>query len=167
MTSRWEAVAAPSGESGPAYIDAVLTPHRSLSGKAFLVLLCIFSAMNVMVATYWALRGAWPILGFLVLDVALFALAFRINYRAARAFERVRVAADEMQVTRQPERGAARHWRVHPVWARVETRTDAVRIAAGDRAMLVGAFLSPPERDDFAEALRTALARARNRDAPG
>jgi uncharacterized membrane protein len=162
MSPRWETVATPPQDRGPAYIDAVLTPHRSLSGKAFLRVLCVFSAMNLMVALYWTARGAWPVLGFLVLDVALFCLAFHMNYRAARAFERVRVEADVLKITRQPAHGAARHWVVSPAWARVEDRADAVRIAAGDRAMLVGAFLSPPERGDLARALREAIARARN-----
>lgn len=161
MPPRWETVATPPQEKGPAFIDAVLTPHRSLSGKAFLLVLCVFSAMNVAIAVYWTVRGAWPVLAFLLLDVGLFALAFHINYRAARAFERVRVAADVMQVTRQPAQGRARHWVVSPHWARVEERGDAVRITAGGRAMLVGAFLSPPERDDLANALRAALSRAR------
>lgn len=162
MTPRWEAVATPPQDSGPAYIDAFLTPHRSLSGKAFLRVLCVFSSMNLAVAIYWTLRGAWPVLGFLVLDVALFCLAFHVNYRAARAFERVRVGDDVLHVTRQPAHGAVRHWVVSPAWARVEDSPDAVRIAAGDRTMLVGAFLSPPERGDLALALRDAIARARN-----
>lgn len=161
MTPRWETVAAPPQDRGPAFIDAVLTPHRSLSGKAFLIVLCVFSAMNVTVAAYWALQGAWPVLGFLIIDVSLFYLAFRLNYRAARAFERVRVEVDVVSLTRQPAHGAARHWVVSPTWARVEARADAVRIAAGDRAMLVGAFLSPPERDDLVVALRDALSKAR------
>lgn len=163
MTPRWETVVAPQ-ETGPAYMDAVLTPHRSLSGKAFLLVLCVFSSMNVAVAIYWALHGAWPVLGFLALDVGLFCLAFHVNYRAARAFERVRIDAEVLSVTRQSAQGAARHWVVSPAWARVEDQPDAVRIAAGDRAMLVGAFLSPPERGDLVIALKDALARARQRN---
>lgn len=161
MTPRWENVATPPEEEGVAYIDAVLTPNRSLTGGAFLKVLCVFSGMNVLIASYWAFHGAWPVLGFLVIDVALFCLAFHMNYRAARGFERVRVGESVVQVTRKPAHGAARHWVVSPAWARVEDREDVVRIAAGDRAMLVGAFLSPPERVDLANALRAALAQAR------
>lgn len=142
-------------------MDALLTPHRSLSARAFLLVICVFSGMNVAVAAFWALQGAWPVLGFLVLDVALLTLAFRMNFRDGRMFERVRIDADLVQVTRQPVRGRPSHWIVNPSWARVEDRPDAVRIAAGDRAVHVGAFLSPPERGDLADALRAALARAR------
>ena len=143
-------------------MDALLTPHRSLSARAFLLVICTFSGMNVIVAIFWALQGAWPVLGFLVLDVALLTFAFRMNFRSGRIFERVRIDADTVSITRQPVRGAPSHWVVNPSWARVEDRPDAVRIAAGDRAVYVGSFLSPPERGDLAVALRAALARARS-----
>lgn len=161
MSPRWERVAELPPERGPALLDAVLTPHRSLTARAFLIVMCVFSGMNVMVAVFWALRGAWPILAFLTLDVALLTWAFRVNFRDARMFERVRVEADSLRVTRQPTRGAPSHWVVASTWARVEDREDTVRIAAGDRAVHVGAFLSPPERGEFSAALRRALGRAR------
>lgn len=160
-TPRWERVAEPPAARGPALMDALLTPHRSLSARAFLMVMCVFSGMNVLVAVFWALRGAWPVLGFLVMDVALLTFAFRMNFRSGRMFERVRIDADVVQVTRQPVRGRASHWVVNPSWARVEDRPDTVRIAAGDRAVHVGAFLSPPERGELAVALRAALQRAR------
>jgi uncharacterized membrane protein len=162
MTPRWERVAEPPPGRAPATLDAVLTPHRSLTARALLLVLCAFSTMNVAVAVFWALHGAWPVLGFLVLDVTLLTWAFLANNRAARMFERVRVDADCLQVTRQNARGSPTHWVVGSTWARVEDRADAVRIAAGGRALHVGAFLSPPERGDFAEALRRALVRARS-----
>lgn len=142
-------------------MDALLTPHRSLNARTFLIVICAFSAMNVVVAVFWALQGAWPVLFFLLIDVVLLTVAFRMNFRAARMFERVRIDADSVRVTRVPVRGAAAHWVVGATWVRVEDGPEAVRIAAGDRAVHVGAFLSPPERGDFAVALRAALARAR------
>ncbi|MDX2235265.1 MAG: DUF2244 domain-containing protein [Hyphomonadaceae bacterium] len=161
MSPRWERVAEPPPERGPAIMDAMLTPHRSLNARTFLIVICAFSAMNAALAVFWAIQGAWPVLVFLVLDVALLTWAFRINFRAARMFERVRIDAESLQVTRAPARGRAVHWVVGATWARVEDRPDTVRIAAGGRAIHVGAFLSPPERGDFAAALRAALARAR------
>ncbi len=160
-TPRWERIADPPPARGPALMDALLTPHRSLSARAFLQVMCTFSGMNMLVAIFWALQGAWPVLGFLVLDVALLTVAFRMNFRSGRMFERVRIDADVVHIMRQPVRGQASHWVVNPSWARVEDRPDAVRIAAGDRAMHVGKFLSPSERGDLAVALRAALARAR------
>jgi uncharacterized membrane protein len=160
MSPRWERIDEPPPPRGPAVMDALLTPNRSLSARTFLRVMLVFSAMNLAVAVFWAVRGAWPVLLFLVLDVALLAWAFHLNFRAARMFERVRLDSDHLQVTRTPARGSPMHWIVAARWARVEDGPDAVRIAAGDRTVDVGAFLSPPERGDFARALRDALRRA-------
>jgi uncharacterized membrane protein len=50
---------------------------------------------------------------------------------------------------------------VSPLWLRVEAAADALRLASGGKALRLGAFLSPGERERFAEALRLALWRAR------
>jgi len=87
--------------------------------------------------------------------------AFVWNYRDGRAHERVLVAGDRLHVQRQPVKGGADHWVVHPTWARVASEEDAVQIRAGGRTVSVAAFLSPDEREDFARALSEALVKAR------
>jgi uncharacterized membrane protein len=142
-------------------MDAVLRPNRSLSVKAFTLLIGVFIAINVMFAIMFALQGAYPVLAFLALDVVLVVLAFRVNYRDGRAQERVQVAADRVHVSRRPVKGAEDHWVVSPAWARVAAEQSAVRIAAGDRHLDVAAFLSPEEREAFAAALEAAIRKAR------
>lgn len=161
MSPRLKRVAELPLQRQPALFEAMITPHRSLSARGFLVVMCVFSSLNLVLAIFWALRGAWPILLFLTLDVALLTVAFRANFFSARMFERVRIDADSLQVTRQPARGAPEHWIASPYWTRIESREEAVRIAAGDGAVHVGAFLSRPEREDLARALSSAVAAAR------
>jgi uncharacterized membrane protein len=162
MTAQWrrlEAAEAPS--QGPMFMDAVLTPNRSLSGRVFLILFGVFCALNLMMGlAFWSL-GAWPVIGFLGLDVLLLYIAFRVNYRDGRASERVQVSPDRLQLTRTDARGATLQWGVHPAWARVETTPEAVFVHAGGSRQHMAAFLSPPERDDFSAALAAAIARAR------
>lgn len=140
-------------------MDAVLTPHRSLSFAAFCLLLLVFAAMNAAIAIFFVAQGAYPVAGFLGLDVIAFVLAFYLNYRAARREERVRVAADHIHLARRADAHAA-HWVVSPAWARVRQDADGVRIVAGGGSMRVASFLSPKERSAFAAALSEALWRA-------
>lgn len=144
-------------------MDARLTPNRSLSARAFLFLMLAFSSVNAVMALIFVRQGAYPVAWFLLIDVVLLAYAFRLNYRAGRIFERVRVAFGFLHVARKPQRGRPQHWVTNPLWARVEPGEDAVRIAAGGREVAVASFLSPDERDAFADALKEALLRARVR----
>ncbi len=55
------------------------------------------------------LLGAWPVFGFLGLDVLLVYVAFRANFRAARAYEEVTVTSSELTVRKvNPSRPGAR-----------------------------------------------------------
>lgn len=143
-------------------MDAVLTPHRSLSRRAFVYVLCGFAAIDAAIVTMFMLQGAWPVAFFLVLDVVLLWVAFRINYRDGRTEERVAVGAERLIVSRKSAEGAFSHWTVSPAWARARTDARSVRIASAGKALRVGTFLSPPERADFSRALNAALSRAKS-----
>jgi uncharacterized membrane protein len=161
MTPRWERAPAPPTLDGKLYMDAVLRPHRSLSLAAFRLMLFAVIAVNLAVAAVFVAQGAFPVAGFLGLDVLALWLAFRINYRAARREEHVRVAPSHVHVASVDADGAAKHWVLNPVWARVGRDGRGVLIRAGARQMRLGAFLSPKECEDFAAALDTALWRAK------
>src|ERR1019366_7296121 len=70
------------------------------------------------------LAGAWPIVGFLGLDVAALWFAFRLSFRAARAYEDYRLTYLELEFTRVSAHGARREWRFNPAWVMLE-RGDA------------------------------------------
>ena len=141
-------------------MDAVLTPHRSLSMRAFRWMIWGYAAMNAIVAIVFLAHGAYPVVGFMGLDVAALWLAFHINYRAARREERVQVAAEHIHLEQRTEKGAD-HWVVSPLWAKVSHDPSGVRIASGGVSMRIGAFLSPKEQSAFARALDAALWRAK------
>ena len=52
--------------------------------------------------------GAWPVFGFFGLDVVLIYWAFRVNYRAAAAYEEVTVTPSELRVKKVSHRGKVR-----------------------------------------------------------
>lgn len=160
MTPRWERTPAPPEFEGALFMDAELRPHRSLSLTAFQLMLIVVVVANVAVGAFFWVQGAFPVAGFLGLDVLALWLAFRFNYRAAQRVERVRVAAGKVHVATQ-DIGGERHWVLNPLWARVARDGPGVLIRAGKGQMRIGAFLSPKECETFAAALDAALFRAK------
>jgi uncharacterized membrane protein len=157
-------------KAAPVLFDAILTPHRSLSLLGFAILMAVVAAVNVGLGVAFMLRGAWPIFGFCGLDVLLFYVMFRLNYRSARMFERVRLLPDELIVERHDARGRKESWSFQPYWLRIaiddppEHHSQLVLSSHG-RALAVGSFLTPGERFDLAQALRLALQSRRGMDA--
>lgn len=161
MNPQWERTPSPPALEGELYMDAVLRPHRSLSLAAFRIMLVVVIAVNLVVATVFVINGAFPVAGFLGLDVLALWLAFRWNYRAARVAEYVRVGAHSVHVASVGADGEATHWALNPVWARVVRGGKGVVVRSGERQIRLGAFLAPKECESFAAALNTALHRAR------
>jgi uncharacterized membrane protein len=161
MAPRWERSTDAPSLDGQLFMDAVLRPHRSLSLQAFKVMLIAIIVVNVAVAAVFVSQGAFPVAGFMGLDVLALWLAFRWNYRAAQIAEYVRVAPGQVHVAAVDRRGAATHWVLNPVWARVARDGRGVLIRDGAGQLRLGAFLSPKECESFAAALDLALHRAK------
>lgn len=161
MTPRWERAPAPPPLCGDVFMDAVLRPHRSLSVAAFKALLAAFIAINAALAVFFVAQGAFPVAGFLGLDVLALWLAFRWNYRAALREEHVRIGPGQVHVASVDPGGRTTHWVLNPVWARVGRDGRGVLIRAGEMQMRLGAFLTPKECESFAAALDGALWRAK------
>jgi len=148
----------------PTIFEAVLEPRRSLSPKAFRTLMILLWLFSLVPSTILWLKGAWPCIGFMGLDIVLLYVAFKASYRHARLFERVRLTASELGIERVWPNGTWQKWTLEPYWARVEIERRGEHdcrtavISRGQRVTL-GAFLPPDEREALGDALKAALAR--------
>src|SRR5258708_1931197 len=164
--------AAPDEALQPVFLDAVLAPHRSLKPAGFVAIMAVFGGISVVAGTLFVLHGAWPVMGFFGLDVALVYLAFRINYRSARRQERIRLVSDALTVERLGVRGERRPWRFQPYWLRgtpegESDESNRLTISSHGRSLVVGSFLGAGERRSLAATLQDALARWRAHLSPG
>ena len=155
----------PGGE--PTLFSAIITPHRSLSGTGFLVVMALVGGFSFIGGVVFFMIGAWPVVGFLGLDVLLVYWAFRVNYRAAAAFEEVTVTPSELRVRRVSHRGEVSEWTLNPVWTQLARDTHEefgvkqLFLVTRGRKLPVAGFLSPAERESFAQALSAALIEAK------
>lgn len=149
------------------YFDAELIPHRSLGRRGFRILMFVVIAANVIFGTAFLASGAWPVFGFMGLDVALLYWLFRVNYRHANLTETLRLTEAGLEVRRIHPDGAVQRWDLEPAWLRVEMddppeHHSRLTLVSRGRRLSVGSFLTPEERLEVATALRAALHRLRN-----
>jgi uncharacterized membrane protein len=147
--------------------SAVITPHRSLSPTGFLIFIICLSGLSFISGVAFVLMGAWPVCGFLGLDVLLVYVAFRASYRSGRAYEEVTVTASEITVRRVNHRGGVREFTLNPLWARLdrvaheEFGIERLFLVSHGRQFPIAGFLGPDEKASFARALTNALGEAR------
>jgi len=151
----------------PTLFSATITPHRSLGRMGFMLVMLLVGGFSFIGGIVFYLIGAWPVVGFLGLDVVLVYWAFRANYRAAAAYEQVTVTASELRVRKVSHRGKANEWTLNPLWTRIEREMHEefglLRLSLVSRGwrLVVASFLGPKEKESFAKALTVALAEAK------
>jgi uncharacterized membrane protein len=161
MTGKWEQT-----QAEPGAFRALLTPHRSLKPAGFLAVMIALSGISFVTGLVFYLAGAWPVMGFFGLDVALVYFAFRLNYRSGRLYETVELTPARLTWMRVHPSGRREQFDCNPYWARVnlrqwpDGRTD-LRIVSEGKEQTLGRFLTDDERREFAETLKGALLEAR------
>ena len=147
--------------------SAVLTPHRSLGAKGFVIFMLVIGGLSFVSGVAFVLMGAWPVCGFFGLDVLLVYVAFRANFRAARAYEVVTVTASELTVRKVSHRGGVREWTLNPLWVRLERIVheefgiERLFLVSEGRRLSIAGFLGAHEKKSFAKALSAALGEAK------
>lgn len=149
----------------------VLTPHRSLSPRGFVTLMGIFGLVSFLTGLAFLTQGAWPVMGFFGLDVALLFVAFKLNYRSGRLHEFVDLTPELLTITRVHPTGRRESFDFNPYWVRValdewpDGRTD-LRLASHGQEFRFARFLNDDERREFAGLLKDALVASRSNSAP-
>jgi uncharacterized membrane protein len=147
--------------------SAVLTPHRSLSPTGFLIFMLVLGGISFISGMAFLMAGAWPIFGFFGLDVLLVYWAFRINYRAARAYEEVTVTGSELTLRKVSHHGHVSEWTLNPLWVRLDRDEHAefgierLYLVSRGKRLPIASFLGPDEKASFAHALTAALGEAK------
>ncbi len=150
----------------PLLLDAELRPHRSLGRAGFVVLMGCVSLACFGAGAAFAIAGAWPVFGFLGLDVVLIWLAFRLNYRSGRLVERLSLSPARLEVRRVGPSGRVRRWSFQPCWLKValeapDEHHNRLTLSSRGKSLAIGAFLTPEERRELHRTLNDALERLR------
>ena len=156
----------PTAASPPEIVlDLVLRPHRSLEWAGARLIVASASVFALAIGTLFWWLGAWPVLGFLGLDVALLYLALRASDAGARMRECLRLSRDALTVLRRHPGGREECFTFQPYWTRVELDAGAepgrLSLTSHGRRVTLGAFLAPAQRAELAQTLAAALARLR------
>lgn len=138
-----------------------LVPHRSLSPEGFRWLIRGAVAANLLIGLPMMLLGAWPVLGFMGLDVWLLWFLFKRSYLDARRSETLLLTDRELIIDRVAPDGEREQHRLDAYWLRIELlgkdSERLVLVSRGNR-VVIGRFLAPAERQKVAEQLKAALA---------
>jgi uncharacterized membrane protein len=157
-----------SASTDPILFEAISTPPQSLSRQGMIWLCALAVPAAAIPAVLFALLGAWPVLGFMGIEVGVVLGLVALHRRwSAAAVERLCLTEGQLSVTAADGRGGRRQVALDPYWSRVELREEAglgatLWLVCRGQQVEVGRLLAEPEKRDLAEALAAALRRYRN-----
>jgi uncharacterized membrane protein len=146
--------------------SVTLSPNRSLSPVGMAVFLGGFGALNLVAGTLFWYLGAWPVVGFMGLDVVLVWLALRWSTRQSLRSENLTVTLSELQLCRfDPDGRLLEKLVFSRGFVQVDLEQDHEREIIGrlllrsrGRSYELGSFLGAQERLALARSLEKALA---------
>jgi uncharacterized membrane protein len=153
--------------AGALLFEAVIVPHRSLSPRGLTILLGVITSLCGLTALRFWLIGAWPVIGFSVVEVGFAVWLIQLNARQARASELILLSDDALRIVRIDARGRRREQSLNAAWLNVVLeeppgRVPRLVLAARNVREEVAAVLGEAEKRDLAAALGAALHRRRN-----
>jgi len=147
-------------------------PYRSLSPRGFALVMIALGALAFCIGLGFFLMGAWPVIGFLGLELLVVWLAFKMNYRAAKRRQHLTATSRQLTIENVSPAGDSQTTAVPTAWAQVElTPRDEPEMHARQRQRIVvrshglateiGGFLHPAEAPTLAREVKRMIARAR------
>ena len=146
---------------------ARLTPHRSLSPRGIKTVVGILAALALLPGLIFYTLGAWPVVGFMGLDVVALYWALSHSFRDGRRYEQVTLWSDSLQILQVTPRGQETLQTFNPLLVKLiverdfEERTTGVKLRTKERDLVIGAFLNPDDKASFAKVFGTALKKSR------
>lgn len=160
-----------TNETETVYFDATLTPNRSLSPRAFTIVMGVVVAMSFFAGLAFVSMGAFPVIGFFGLDALVIWLAFQWSFRSLKQETRVRVTAQQIDLLHTRPGQKPREARLPTAFTRIQLdfpdrRPSELKLAHAGKAWVIGRFLTPSERKSLKTALESAIGQARNERYP-
>lgn len=147
--------------------SAKLTPHRSLDARGKRIVIALVAGLALILGLAFFSMGAWPIIGFMGLDVVAIAVALHVSLRQGKRCEQITLWPDQLEILVIDVNGSRDLRRFDPKQVRLlltrdeNEKTQTMCLRNGKEAIEIGAFMHPDEKSSFARAFGTALRRAR------
>ncbi len=151
-----------AGEDEADRCHILLRPNRSLTTKGMLALFGAFALLAAILATGFALAGAWLVAPFAGLEVAVAGMVLYLLYRHAGDYERIDIEGQHVRIVQRRGKAETRH-DFERYWAQARLERAAglqpSRLSVGShgRFVEIGASLDEDARRQLAQRLRRLL----------
>jgi len=144
------------------YLDIKVYPNQSLTYKGlfFLMLFITIPASYIGISFYF--MGAWPVLGFMGLEIILIYIAFKILFKRSESYEHILLDKTKLKIFYNNKNKTLKKIELEPTWLQVKIEDiyknkDVLTLSSHGNKIVLGNFLVPEERLKLAKEIRYGL----------
>lgn len=144
----------------------LLWPHRSLSPKGFRILMIVLGGLMFTIGMIFFLMGAWPVVGFLGLEILVVWAFFRMNYKSAQQQEKITADPATFRIERIKPNGETAIEELPSPWLKAELEPSLPKksgqpqrlvVKSHGRRAEIGPFLHASEKQELLPEINALL----------
>ena len=147
-------------------ITITLCPYRSLGNRGYLCLMIGFIGLIFLLSLFFYSMGAWPVIGFLGVEIGLVWFLFKVNYKSSKNFEQISITKNSTFIKKINWSGAIINFTIESPWIKASCiksigTSDKLFLNYHAEQLEIGEFLPPQEKALLANALNNCFERMR------
>ncbi len=136
-----------------------LEPSQSLRPEGANLVLVILGSFGLVISGSFMVFGAWPVFGFMALDVLLIYIAFQSQYRRSDRGEEITICNDKIEIKYFNGGICVKTILLNKYWAKLEhfdsfNRQSKLMFSSHGKFSEIGEFLSLKEKQKLAAHLK-------------
>jgi len=139
-----------------------LEPSKSLRPEGANLVLVILGGFGLVISGSFMVVGAWPVFGFMALDVFLIYIAFQAQYRQSDRGQEITVSNEKIEIKYFKAGTCVKTILLNKYWAKLEhlnsfNRQSKLMFSSHGKFSEIGEFLSLKEKQKLVAELKPLL----------
>ena len=141
------------------YLNIKIYSNNSLSTKGFYILMTSIILPALFIGTAFSLIGAWPVLGFMGLEIILIYIFFKILFYKNNFYEHIMLDKAKFSISYNNKNNVINSVNLEPTWLQVklENNNNKLQIFTHGNAIELGKCLAIKEKASLAKVIQEAL----------
>ena len=141
------------------YLNIKIYSNNSLSTKGFYILMASIILPALFIGSAFLLIGAWPVLGFMGLEIILIYIFFKILFYKNNFYEHVILDKSKFYISYNNKNSVINSVNLEPTWLQVklENNNNKLQIFTHGKAIELGKCLAIKEKASLAITIQEAL----------
>ena len=139
-----------------------LEPSKSLRPEGANLILVILGGFGLVISGSFMVFGAWPVFGFMALDVLLICIAFQAQYRRSNRGQEITISNDKIEIKYFKGGVCVKTILLNKYWAKLEqfncfNRRSKLMFSSHGKFSEIGEFLSLKEKQKLVADLQPLI----------